>query len=323
VERTRDGECEGRDRGVEVVPLFTAHLVAAVHAAHRGLQGGAAGVTELFARAQEWLFAHHALAGHLLYLAVGVGNHPVPIEQPGRHRAIVVDGDGVGEDIMSLLWHRLGLDITGGYVDVYFVHSKMGLVRRSLDGVKKGNDRRGEKQARQGLSIGWLQPLSIRNRDPKGDMSMRHLVSALLLFVSLAVAAEALPQALLAAVSAGQLQRLQDLIDQGADVNAKNAAGRPALLLAAFNGNLRTLRLLLAAGADVNAQDGQGNSALMEAAAFGHGDIVSLLILSGADVNLKNNAGVSALKRATLAGQTQIAKQLQDAGATDEAQEEK
>ncbi|WP_241086081.1 ankyrin repeat domain-containing protein [Candidatus Vondammii sp. HM_W22] len=47
-------------------------------------------------------------------------------------------------------------------------------------------------------------------------------------------------QYLLVAAGLGQEQRVQDLLAQGGDANAKNAAGRPALVLAAFNGNVRT-----------------------------------------------------------------------------------
>jgi len=123
---------------------------------------------------------------------------------------------------------------------------------------------------------------------------------------------------LVASVTAGRQQTVQDLLAQGMDANAKNTAGRPVLILAAYNGNLHTLRALLGAGADANAVDKQGNTALMEAASFGHAEVVTSLLLAGADVNLKNKAGISALKRANLGKQGAVSKLLKEVGATEE-----
>ena len=159
-----------------------------------------------------------------------------------------------------------------------------------------------------GRQVGY-QPL-----DDGGKMKIVMLSLWLLLVANSGWAADN-GALLLSAASLGQVQRVQDLISQGADANTKNGAGRPVLLVAAFNGNVRTLRVLIGAGADVNAVDGAGNTALMEAAAFGHQDAVAALIMAGADVNLKNGAGFSAMSRAALGKYESIKQLLTEAGA--------
>ncbi|HEB97168.1 MAG TPA: ankyrin repeat domain-containing protein [Sedimenticola thiotaurini] len=176
---------------------------------------------------------------------------------------------------------------------------------RAGGGIKSAGQR--PKQGSEG---------SIAERDV---IPMKRLIAVLLLLAWCGPALALEPaQQLAAAAAAGRVDSVRDLLAQGVDPNAANAAGRPALVLAAFSGNLRTLQLLLGAGADANAVDAAGNSAMMEAAANGHGAVVTALLAAGGDVNLKNKAGLSALKRATLAGRTGVVEQLQAAGATEE-----
>src|SRR2546429_7205446 len=89
------------------------HLVAALHGADRGLQHRAAGVTETLAGLQVRLLAHHAVAAHLLHLAVGIRDDPMAGPQSRRHPAPVADGDGVGENVKALAPGGLLLPGTG------------------------------------------------------------------------------------------------------------------------------------------------------------------------------------------------------------------
>ena len=59
------------------------------------------------------LLADHALAAHLLHLAVGIGDDPVARHQACRHLALVADGDGVGEH--EALLARVGLVARGSW----------------------------------------------------------------------------------------------------------------------------------------------------------------------------------------------------------------
>lgn len=120
-------------------------------------------------------------------------------------------------------------------------------------------------------------------------------------------------QALFAAAAAGQLERLDSLLAQGADVNGKNGAGRTPLMAAAFSGNVRVIRKLLSFGADPDAADQRGVTALMEAAAQGYEDAVRALIAGGADVSAKENSGLTLIDRAKKSGHMRIVAILEQA----------
>ncbi len=85
-----------------------------------------------------------------------------------------------------------------------------------------------------------------------------------------------------AAAANGNLHRMQLLHLAGANVNV---AGATPLVLAAGQGRLDIVRYLLDERADVNAREAHGNTALTEAAFFGHVPVIKELLLRGADVN--------------------------------------
>jgi uncharacterized protein len=78
------------------------------------------------------------------------------------------------------------------------------------------------------------------------------------------------------------------LIDNGADVNARDASGTPALMLVARQGWTTLVKLLLDRGADVRATDRDGHTILRHKADAEHGqpalppDIRELLLKAGA-----------------------------------------
>jgi len=95
----------------------------------------------------------------------------------------------------------------------------------------------------------------------------------------------ALDRALFEAAQDGDLEAVNELINDGADVNASIAGDGSPLIGAAQSGSLELARRLLDAGADPNlAVEGDG-CPLIQAAARGHLDIVALLLDRGADVN--------------------------------------
>jgi cytohesin len=91
----------------------------------------------------------------------------------------------------------------------------------------------------------------------------------------------------------GDLSGVQELLDDGADVNAKDEHGWTALHYAAFSGHREIIELLLAKGANVT-----GMTALHYAASGGHEEIVELLLAKGADVNAKAKDGKTPLDMA-------------------------
>jgi hypothetical protein len=90
-------ERERRDRRVELHAVVREHLVGALHRADRRFQYGAARVAEALAGHQVRLLADHALAAHLLHLAVRIGDEPVAAQQFRRHGAAIADRDRVGK----------------------------------------------------------------------------------------------------------------------------------------------------------------------------------------------------------------------------------
>jgi ankyrin repeat protein len=111
----------------------------------------------------------------------------------------------------------------------------------------------------------------------------------------------------------GDLVKVGQLIEDGADLNARDKNNITALMWASYNGQIEMVRLLIDNGADVNARGTW--TALTWAAACGHIEIVNLLLDKGADINAVNAAGCSALMLATYMGETEIAKTLIDKGA--------
>ena len=82
------------------------------------------------------------------------------------------------------------------------------------------------------------------------------------------------------AVVDGDLAEVTRLVEQNADVNAREDGGRSPLHFAAGNGFLAIAGLLLAAGAEVNAIS-EGYTPLDAAIIEGHENVAHLLRLSG------------------------------------------
>jgi hypothetical protein len=112
----------------------------------------------------------------------------------------------------------------------------------------------------------------------------------------------------------GDIEAAQALLDNGADVNAKNKVGGTALMLASGYGHIEIVQALLAKGADVNAQTNNGATALMIASQNGHKEVVQILLDKGADVNVKANNGSTALMWAYKSGHNDIEELLVKAG---------
>ena len=72
------------------------------------------------------------------------------------------------------------------------------------------------------------------------------------------------------------------LVEKGADVNARNAAGETPLMRAVRN--LDVVKYLVGQGANVNARDGKGESVLLKASVSGRVRTVQYLKQKGAAV---------------------------------------
>ena len=106
------------------------------------------------------------------------------------------------------------------------------------------------------------------------------------------------------------------LVERGADVKAVSESGRTALLLAAMSDrSADTVRLLLERGADAKALDRDQTSTLAAAAYGNDTATLQLLLNAGAPVNQANVAGITALMNAASNGNDEAVKLLLAAGA--------
>ena len=93
-----------------------------------------------------------------------------------------------------------------------------------------------------------------------------------------------------------RVQLIELLIAKGAAVNHQNDDGRTALMYAAENGDTQAVNALLKSGASVNVADNDGETALMKAAAGScNEDTVRALLSAGADLNARDHKGRNAL----------------------------
>lgn len=91
------------------------------------------------------------------------------------------------------------------------------------------------------------------------------------------------------AAARGATSVIKRMLDYGADVDQRNAAGRTPLAEAAKRGRLQAVALLLSRSADVNAYGTQsGFTPLHLAAQYNHPAVVRQLLSAGANVNARN-----------------------------------
>ena len=125
---------------------------------------------------------------------------------------------------------------------------------------------------------------------------------------------------LIAATYGNNIERARQLIELGADVNAKDQLQNSAYLLAGARGYIEILRMTLNAGADLKSLNRFGGTALIPACHYGHIETVRELLKTPVDVNHVNNLGWTALMEAVILGDggkthTDIVRLLLDARA--------
>jgi hypothetical protein len=172
---------------------------------------------------------------------------------------------------------------------------------------------------------------------------MHRLIALLVVVFVLAPAARAqnLNEDFLAAARKGDVAKLKELLDKGADVNAKTQYGATALAYACDKGHIEVVKLLLERGANVNVKDTfYGEMPLGWALQRNNVEVLKLLLDKGAQGRervlmygvqtnkieivkvaldkgneLKSEALSKALAAATTAKQTEIVELLKKSGA--------
>ena len=147
---------------------------------------------------------------------------------------------------------------------------------------------------------------------------------ALLLIPAFCQADTSLPDEtapLLLAVQQQQLGKVQSLISDGVNVNAKNRYGITPLILSAGTGNAAITKALLKAGANIRVLVPETGSVLLTAARTGNPDVIQLLLAAGADANYADSySGQTALMWAAAEGHSDAVQALLKGGAKPDAQ---
>lgn len=119
----------------------------------------------------------------------------------------------------------------------------------------------------------------------------------------------------LRAVNRKDFAAMQDLLDQGADVNVQNVRGVTPLFAAIIAKNEAMVDWLLARNANPNVKSSVGDNPMIEAARSGNEALLKKLIKGGGDVNLANTLGSTPLMEACVARQLGTVRVLLDAKA--------
>lgn len=98
------------------------------------------------------------------------------------------------------------------------------------------------------------------------------------------------------AIVRGELDAVRELIESGADLDARDpSGGSTPLITATVFGRTDAARALIEAGADLDLQNDDGATALITAAFFAREEIVADLLAAGADATIRNDTGATAL----------------------------
>ena len=124
-----------------------------------------------------------------------------------------------------------------------------------------------------------------------------------------------LDKQLLDASQNGDVNKIKELLDSGADKEVKDDDGWTPLAWASNNGHTEIVKLLLDSDADIESEDNNGWTPLILASWCGHTEIVKLLLDSDADIESEDNNGWTPLILASINGKTEIVKLLLEYGA--------
>jgi len=109
------------------------------------------------------------------------------------------------------------------------------------------------------------------------------------------------------AVNDGDEEKVEELLEEGADVNQKNDIGNSLLHLAALNGNREMLKVLLSnEKIDIQARSEDGRTALFFGVNNGDVGIVQDLLKAGANPDLLDNDGDAVLHIVAMDGNAKI-----------------
>ncbi|GLX69722.1 hypothetical protein MU1_40680 [Paenibacillus glycanilyticus] len=121
---------------------------------------------------------------------------------------------------------------------------------------------------------------------------------------------DAINEQLLQAAESGNVDRIRQLIGDGANLNVQDARGRTPAMIATYNKDFQTAKVLVEAGADVNILDNMRNTPFLYAGAEGYLDILRLTIKAGANTRITNRYGGVAIIPASEHGYVEVVREL-------------
>ena len=121
---------------------------------------------------------------------------------------------------------------------------------------------------------------------------------------------------LFSALDSGQIDIIEELLKAGADVNTSGDIGITPLMISVDSEREDILKLLIKYGADINVQDAfVGHTPLILSVIIERADILKLLIKHGADINAQDALGRTAASHAKEIGNMEALEILRKAGA--------
>ncbi|KAF3275192.1 hypothetical protein TWF970_006914 [Orbilia oligospora] len=108
----------------------------------------------------------------------------------------------------------------------------------------------------------------------------------------------------------GLWEYIDELLAEGADIEAINSDNQTPLMVAAENGCLTALECLLHNGANPDARDERGQTALLLSASMGHDIITKTLLREGASFQVEDTRGETALFKAARKGHCAVVETL-------------
>jgi len=121
------------------------------------------------------------------------------------------------------------------------------------------------------------------------------LVAAVLLVVCTSVHAGVDEWELRQAAKVGDIDKIKELLEGGADIDDKSRKGYSAIHHAAMKGQLKAVELLIKEDADIDNVSEKGSTPLISATYAAHPRVVQVLLAAGADTTLRSKKGNSAL----------------------------
>jgi hypothetical protein len=117
---------------------------------------------------------------------------------------------------------------------------------------------------------------------------------------------------LIDACRVGDSKKVNVLLTEGADIEAKDNYSCTALMRASHNGHVEVVKALLDVGADTEAKTTVGFTALMRASENGHLEIVKALLKAGAAIDHQTNNDRTALSIASDKDHKEVVKVFHD-----------